>query len=156
LLQAIYTVLWTIAPISELRGGIPWGIANGLNPWLVVPLCIACNILVFFPWIWLLDLLYEKVFSRWALFNLYLDRVRRRGEHLVHGHGHWGLAIFIGIPLPWTGVYSGTLLAWVLGVERRKALLAVSVGVVIAAVLVTLATYGIIAGAGFFTRMLHG
>lgn len=156
MLQIIYTILWTMAPISELRGGIPWGIAHGLNPWLVVPLCIVFNILIFFPVVWLLDLLYDRLFSRWKLFDFYLSRVRRRGERLVGRYGHWGLAIFIGIPLPWTGVYSGTLLAWALGVPRRQALTAVCVGVVMAAVLVTLATYGVIAGASLFTRLFGG
>ena len=156
MLQVLYTILWTIAPISELRGGIPWGIAHGLSPWLVVPLCIIFNILIFFPVVWLLNLLYDRLFCRWRLLNFYLNRVRRLGERLVGRYGHWGLAIFIGIPLPWTGVYSGTLLAWVLGVPRRQALLAVSVGVVIAAVIVTLATYGVIAGVVFFTRISGG
>jgi len=154
--QIFYTILLTIAPISELRGGIPWGVAHGLDPWLVVPLCIACNILLFFPIVWVLDLFHDRLFSRWKLFNFYLRRVRRLSERLVERYGYWGLAIFIGIPLPWTGVYSGTLLAWALDVPRRKALLAVSVGVVIAAVLVSLATYGVIAGAGFVTRVFGG
>ena len=156
MLQIFYTILWTIAPISELRGGIPWGVAHGLSPWLVVPLCIVFNILIFFPIVWVLDRLYDRLFSRWKLFDIYLGRVRRRGERLVGKYGYWGLAIFIGLPLPWTGVYSGTLLAWVLGVPRRQALIAVSAGVVMAAVLVTLATYGVIAGASLLTRVFSG
>ena len=139
-----------------MRGGIPWGIAHGLSPWLVVPLCIVFNILIFFPLVWIMDRIYARYLSRWKLFEFYLSRVRRYGERLVRRYGHWGLAIFIGIPLPWTGVYSGTILAWVLGVERRRALLAVNLGVLMASVIVTLATLGIIAGADFFTRLFNG
>ena len=144
-----------MAPISELRGGIPWGIMRGLDPLIVVPLCIVFNILVFFPIVWLMDLTYDKYLSRWGLFNRYLDKARKRTTRLFNKYGHFGLALFIGIPLPWTGVYSGTLVGWVMDLDRRKLLLAMILGVIMAATIVTLASYGLIAGASTFMRLLN-
>jgi len=135
----------TLLPLAELRGGIPLGILHyGLNTGLVFILCTVANILLFFPIIWLLDLLYERLLSRWELFERYLTRTRRRGEPAIRKYGAWGLLLFVAVPLPTTGVYTGALMAWLLGVNRRQGLLAIIAGVLIAAILVTLASLSVI------------
>ena len=135
----------TLLPLAELRGGIPLGILHyGLNTGLVFVLCTVTNILIFFPIIWLLDLLYKRLLSRWELFERYLACTRRRGEPAIRKYGAWGLLLFVAVPLPTTGVYTSALLAWLLGVNRRQGLLAITVGVLIAAILVTLATLSVI------------
>jgi uncharacterized membrane protein len=137
------TLLATIAPISELRGGIPLGISLGLDPLFTFFVAIIANTLIFFPVFFALRLFYDKLLFRIPLFNKYLDNLRKRGEPKVEKYGFWGLILFVAIPLPVTGAYTGTILAWLLGMDWRKAFPAVGLGVIVAGVVVLLITLGI-------------
>jgi uncharacterized membrane protein len=137
------TLLATVLPISELRGGIPLGISLGLNPWFTFFIAIIANALIFFPIFFALRLFYDKVLFRIPLFNKYLGNLRRRGEPKVEKYGFWGLFLFVAVPLPFTGAYTGTILAWLLGMDWRKAFPAVALGVVVAGIVVLLITLGI-------------
>lgn len=137
-------VLVTVSPISELRGGIPLGIALGLDPWFTFFAAIVANTLIFFPIFFVLRLFYDKFLSRIPLFGRYLDRLRRRGKPVVERYGFWGLFLFVAVPLPFSGAYTGTILAWLLDVDWRKAFPAVGLGVVVAGVIVFLITLGVI------------
>jgi uncharacterized membrane protein len=137
------TLLATVLPISELRGGIPLGISLGLNPWFTFFIAIIANALIFFPVFFALRLFYEKLLFRIPLFNKYLDNLRKRGKPKVDKYGFWGLALFVAVPLPLTGAYTGTILAWLLGMDWRKAFAAVGLGVIVAGVVVLLITLGV-------------
>jgi uncharacterized membrane protein len=144
--EIAWVVLWTVLPISELRGGIPVGILRyGLDPWLVFSLAVITNILVFFPVFFGLRLFYVKVLSRIPFFDRYLNSVWTRGKPAVDKYGFWGLTLLVAVPLPITGVYTGTALAWLLGMDWKKAFPATSLGAVVAGVIVLLVT---LAGAG--------
>jgi uncharacterized membrane protein len=138
------TLLTTVLPISELRGGIPLGISLGLDPLFTFFIAIIANALMFFAIFFALRLFYDKLLSRISLFNKYLDILRKRGKPKVDKYGFWGLTFFVAIPLPITGVYTGTALAWLLGMDWRKAFPAVALGVIVAGVVVLLITLGII------------
>ncbi len=138
------TLLITVLPISELRGGIPLGISLGLDPLFTFFIAIIANALIFFPIFFALRLLYDKVLSRIPLFDKYLDSVRKIGKPKVEKYGFWGLTLLVAIPLPITGAYTGTILAWLLGMDWRKAFPAVGLGVIVAGVLVFLITLGVI------------
>lgn len=138
------TLLATILPISELRGGIPLGISLGLDPWFTFFIAVVANALIFFPIFFALRLFYDKLLSRIPLFNKYLDNLRKRGKPKVEKYGFWGLTLFVAIPLPITGAYTGTILAWLLGMDWRRAFPAVGLGVIVAGVVVLLITLGII------------
>jgi len=142
------TLLATILPISELRGGIPLGISLGLNPWFTFFIAVIANALIFFPVFFALRLFYDKLLSRIPLFNKYLESLRKRGKPKVDKHGFWGLALFVAVPLPLTGAYTGTILAWLLGMDWRKAFPAVGLGVTGAGIVVLLLTLGVIKGFG--------
>ncbi|HLE02452.1 MAG TPA: small multi-drug export protein, partial [Dehalococcoidia bacterium] len=58
----------------------------------------------------------------------YIQRVRDRGRPLVSKHGFLGLALFVAVPLPFTGVYSGTILSWLMGMDLKKSSLAIGLG----------------------------
>jgi uncharacterized membrane protein len=138
------TLLATVLPISELRGGIPLGISLGLDPLFTFFMAIIANALIFFPIFFALRLFYDKLLSRIPLFNRYLDRVRERGKPKVDKYGFLALTLFVAIPLPITGVYTGTILAWLLDMDWRKAFPAVGLGVIVAGVVVLLITLGVI------------
>jgi uncharacterized membrane protein len=138
------TLLATVLPISELRGGIPLGILEyHLDPLLVFCIAVIANTLIFFPIFFALRLFYDKVLFRIPLFDKYLDSLRKRGKPKVDKYGFWGLFLFVAVPLPVTGAYTGTILAWLLGMDWRKAFPAVGLGVVVAGVVVLLITLGI-------------
>jgi uncharacterized membrane protein len=137
------TLLATVSPISELRGGIPLGIHSGLAPWSVFLMAVIANALIFFPVFFALRLFYDKALFRMPLFNKYLDSLRKRGKPIVDKYGFWGLALFVAVPLPLTGAYTGTILAWLLGMDWKKAFPAVVVGVIVAGVVVLLITLGV-------------
>ena len=138
------TLLTTVLPISELRGGIPLGVSLGLDPLFTFSIAIIANALMFFPIFFALCLFYDKLLSRIPLFNKYLDILRKRGKPKVDKYGFWGLIFFVAIPLPITGVYTGTVLAWLLDMDWKKALPAVGLGVIVAGVVVLLITLGVI------------
>jgi uncharacterized membrane protein len=147
-----FVLLITLSPIAELRGGIPLGILKfGLDPLFTFFIAIIANALLFFPIFFALCLFYDKLLSRFQLFNRYLDSVRRRGNPKVAKYGFLGLTLLVAIPLPVTGVYTATILSWLSGLDWRKAFPAIGIGVVIAGVIVLLATLGVIKGFEVFT-----
>jgi uncharacterized membrane protein len=134
-------LLATVSPISELRGGIPLGILHyELDPLFVFCIAVIANALIFFPVFFTLRLLYDKVLFRIPLFDKYLDGLRKRGKPIVDKYGFWGLALFVAVPLPLTGAYTGTILAWLLGMDWKKAFPAVGLGVIVAGIIVLLIT----------------
>ena len=139
-----WVLLTTVLPISELRGGIPLGILKyELDPLFIFCIAVIANALIFFPIFFALRLFYDKLLSRIPLFDKYLGSLRKRGKPIVDKYGFWGLALFVAVPLPLTGAYTGTILAWLLGMEWRKAFPAVALGVIVAGIVVLLITLGV-------------
>ena len=104
-----------------------------------------------------LNTVHEKL-TVWAWYDRIvgrlIDRARRKVEGKVAKYGYIGIALFVAIPLPITGAYTGTLGAWVLGLERKKTILTVSLGVMEAGVIVTTVTILGIEALSIFTK--HG
>ena len=143
--EILWVLVATVSPISELRGGIPLGILEyGLDPSFTFSIAVIANALIFFPVFLVLRFFYDKFLCRIPLFDRYLDSLRERGKPKVDKYGFWGLFLFVAVPLPLTGAYTGTILAWLLGMSWRKAFPPVVVGVVVAGVVVLLMTLGIV------------
>ena len=137
-------LLATLSPISELRGGIPLGILKfEMDPLLVFVVAVVANALIFLPVFLVLCLFYDRLLCRIPLFNKYLHNLRRTGEPVVNRYGFWGLLLFVAVPLPLTGAYTGTILAWLLGMDWKKAFPAVALGVLVAGLVVFLATLSV-------------
>lgn len=147
--------LITLVPGLELRASIPVGIFGGewvsaALPWpLVASICIIANILigwgVFFLLNPMLNLVRRIPFCE-RLVVRYLERARKKLKPQIDKYGFWGLAIFIGIPLPLTGAYTGAAGAFTLGMDSKQFMLANVVGVIIAGIIVTAACLLIQAG----------
>ncbi len=134
----------TLLPWVELRGGIPLGVAMGYHPVLICAVSVAANCLVIVPSFVALDLLYSRWLGRLPWMRRQVGRVRAQGGRFVERYELLGLALFVAVPLPGTGAYSGTLLAWLLGLDRRRATIAIAIGVLGAGIAVTLAVTGLI------------
>tara|TARA_Y100000310_G_C20638648_1_gene792616 strand:- start:491 stop:949 length:459 start_codon:yes stop_codon:yes gene_type:complete len=144
----LYTILLSILPISELRGGIPFAIALGYNPLLSFLVLTLANILMI-PIIFIfLDYFHKhflkiKIYEK--LFNKLIIRTRNKIEHRIGTRTEFlALFLLVAIPLPGTGAYSGCLAAWLFNLKRRKSILTISLGVLTAGILVTLATLGLV------------
>lgn len=142
-------IITSVLPIAELRGGIPLGIAVGLDPVFAILLSIFANILVFFPVYFGLVLFYDKFLFKWKFLNRFLERSRKKGKPYIDKYGLIGLTVFVGVPLPMTGAWTGTIIAWLLGSEWKKSFLAVSLGVIIAGIIVSLISLGVLTGLKF-------
>lgn len=142
--KIFYVFLATITPLSELRGGIPLGISLGLDPLFTFFLTVLINGLLYFPVIFILNKFYDNFFSKWNLFKLYLSRTRYKGKPWIDKFGFLGLALFVAIPFPLSGVYTGTVLSWLLGMNFKKTILAIYLGVFLVGFKILMATLGFI------------
>lgn len=132
----------TYLPVFELRAGIPYGIVVAKLPvWQVLPVAILSNWIVA-PLVYLFLRHLMRFFLRWKwfarLWERYTEHFQKRIHRAVEGKGAWGLALFIGVPIPGSGVYAGALGAYLLGMELRRFMLVSFVGVVMAASIVTI------------------
>jgi uncharacterized membrane protein len=154
ILKLLYAVLLTIAPVTELRIGLPlaidFAIESGIPISLIFILIVLINILMIFVIFFFLDHLHEgfmniKIYKK--LFNRYLARLQKKidkFERKYNDSGFIALALFVAVPLPGTGAWTGCLLSWLLGLDRKKSIFAISVGVFIAGLFVLLGTLGFI------------
>lgn len=145
LARIIQVILFSIAPFVELRFAIPFGIARGLHPLAAFAISVLATWAAIIPMFILLDLFYERFFSQIGLSRRVIEEIRDRGRTYVERWGVLGVGIYVSLPLPGPGVYSGAVLAWLFGLPRRKAIVAIALGVLVSAVLVTAITTPLIA-----------
>jgi uncharacterized membrane protein len=140
----ILTVLIVAAsPISELRGAIPLAIAGFHFPWYYAYILAVIGNLLPVPFILLFLNSAVRLLSKVEAFNRILqwffERVKRRGK-LIEKYERLGLVLFVAIPLPITGAWTGSLAAVLLGLKFKYALLSIFIGIIIAGIIVTSAT----------------
>ena len=136
----LITAALSFMPISELRGAIPFAVANNIPWYWAYPFAAALNALVA-PACWIFLATVHKLFYKmqWYknFFDRFVERARRRLSAGVEKWGWLGIAVFVAIPLPITGAWTGTLGAWILGVSKRRTMAAVILGVIVAGAVVT-------------------
>jgi uncharacterized membrane protein len=146
MLKYILTFLISMVPIVELRGGIPIGVSMGVKWYYAVPICMIGNMLpvpfIFFFARKILEWGADKKFIG-KFFSWCLKKGHSGGEKLKAKAGKgmfWALLLFVGIPLPGTGAWTGTLAASLLDLDFKKSILAVTLGVALAATIMTIAS----------------
>jgi uncharacterized membrane protein len=151
-------ILITLIPTLELRASIPYGILRAdMHWWAVVIVCVATNI-VLGPLVYLfLDKAVAMVLRFEWLNRIYgrsVKRTQRRIQKYVDRYGEMGVALFIGIPLPGTGSYSGALGAYLLGLGYRKFIIANVMGVLMAGAIVTAAVLSGVEGLRMLIKVI--
>ena len=134
-------ILVTLIPWIELRGSIRIGISQGLDPFLVFFVCTATNILLIPVLLVFLELVTPHI-ENIDFVRTHLTNTRNRAKKFIDRHGTLGLAVFVAVPLPGTGAYTGALAAYVFGIKKHEALPAIALGVLVAGVLVTFISTG--------------
>jgi uncharacterized membrane protein len=133
-------VLLTFVPGLEARMSLPFaffnsGVRDALGLPLAIAICFCVNLLVGIMTFWLMAPVVQ-VLRRWPFFEKYVWPRFEKTQHKLHPYvekyGEWGLAFFIGIPLPGTGAYTGAFGAFLLGFDKRRFILANLFGVLLA------------------------
>ena len=139
--QIAILFLITLIPAMELRASIPWGsLEMKMSLWVVAPVCIVANFLLGIVWFWFVGW-GEKYLEHWPWFHRkwvwFTERAQKKIKPYVDKYGTIGIGFFIGVPLPGSGVYTGGLGAYLLGLTFRQFMIANLVGVLIAGAAVT-------------------
>lgn len=144
-LNWIDVLLVSALPFSELRGGLPLAIYLGFDPIRAYILSVIGNFLPI-PFLLLFLGAIEKLALRTPLAPLYTKIVERteKRKGLVERYGYLGLIMFVAIPLPFTGAWTGSLLAFLLRLNRIKATICILVGILIAGLIVLTTSVGVL------------
>ena len=147
-------IICSMLPVIELRGGIPLGAALGLAWWQSFLFAVIGNMLpVPFILLFVNRLIGWMSRSRVKLFNRVGDWLTSKAEKnrgRIEKYSFFGVCLFVAVPLPVTGAWTGSLVAATIGMKWWKALLSCLIGVVIAGVIMTLASYGVVAAFEIF------
>lgn len=141
--QWLWVILVAMLPIFELRGAIPLALGvYDLDPYIAIPLIIVANFIPVPFIIYFLEPV-ENYFRRWQFFETTLDKIFRythnRTRKRIEKWESIALIFFVAIPLPVTGAWTGSLAAYLFGLDYKKSLLFILLGICVAAVIVTTA-----------------
>ncbi len=144
----ILGLILTILPITELRLGLPLVLEYVLkNNLPVIPffiLVLTLNILMIFFIFWFFDNLHEsflKIKFYEKHFKKILNKIHKKSSKLEKRMSKFSwlaLVLFVAIPLPGTGAWTGTTVAWVMNLDRKKSIMSIAIGVIIAGILILL------------------
>lgn len=136
--------LVSMLPLIELRGGIIVARLLNMDMWRAIFFCVLGNILPI-PFI----LFFIKKIFHWmanhhmgGIVDKMIQKAHKNREK-IERYGFWGLALFVGIPLPGTGAWTGSLVAAVFDMDLKKASLSILIGIVMATIIMTSISYGV-------------
>ncbi len=144
--KEIVVFIISMIPILELRGGLIVSRLLQVPITTAIPLCIIGNIIPI-PFI----LLFIKQIFKWMkkirLFRGLIEKLENRAmgkSDNIKKYEFWGLVLFVGIPLPGTGAWTGSLIAALLDVDFKKAIVAELLGIAIATIIMSFVSYGLL------------
>ncbi len=141
------TMLVSMIPVVELRGGIPFGVAAGLPVWAAFLAAVIGNLIPVPFIIVYIRRVFQWMRRRMPRLNSLVDKLEQKA-HLkgqrVTKYKYLGLALFVAIPLPGTGAWTGSLAAAFLDMPLRKAVPSVVLGVLIAGMAISILSYGVV------------
>lgn len=145
-----YVLLFVISlmPILELRGGLIAASLLDVPPLQAFLVCLFANILIIPFVLFLMEAILELL-SKIKFFKKIIDWWKNKALSKKDGiekYGYFGITLFVGIPLPGTGAWTGCLLAVLLGLDKKKSFIAALVGVLFAGVVMMIFSYGILKG----------
>ena len=146
--KELIVFLISLMPILELRGGLIAAALLGLN---IVPAFIICIIgnLLPIPFIlWFITPIFNKLKNTKHL-SKFVNKIEKKAlskKDKIEKAEFWGLFFFVGIPLPGTGGWTGSLIASLISMDKKKAMLAITCGVLLAGLIVGSLSFGLLKG----------
>ncbi|MDO5344380.1 MAG: small multi-drug export protein [Lachnospiraceae bacterium] len=138
--------LVSMIPLLELRGGLVVASLLHVDMWKAIPICIVGN-LIPVPFILLLIIQIFGLMKKTKVFRSLVEKLESKAmgkSEQIQRYEFWGLVLFVGIPLPGTGAWTGSLIAALLGVKNKKAVPAIFLGLIMATVIMCVISYGIL------------
>lgn len=144
--KEIVVFVISLLPILELRGGLLAAGALNLSPFIAYPIAIIANLLPI-PFILMFLTPIFNWMKKTKLFRGIVEKLEKKAEK-NKGKFEKGefvaLILFVGIPIPGTGAWTGALIASVLGMNKKKAMLAITLGVIMASIIMMVLSYGLL------------
>ena len=146
--KELIVFLISLMPILELRGGLIAAALLGLN---IVPAFIICIIgnLLPIPFIlWFITPVFNKL-KKTKHLSKFVNKIEKKAlskKDKIEKADFWGLFFFVGIPLPGTGGWTGSLIASLINMDKKKAMLAITCGVLLAGLIVGSLSFGLLKG----------
>ena len=138
--------LVSMIPILELRGGLIVASLLNVKMWSAIPICIIGNIIPV-PFILLLITRILGWMKKGKLFRPFAEKLEKHAmskSDNIARYEFLGLLLFVGIPLPGTGAWTGSLIAALLGIKNKKAVPAIFLGLLLATVIMSIVSYGVL------------
>lgn len=147
--KEILTLLLALLPITEIRAAIPIAISvYGLSPAWAFFWSISGNIVTTFFLLWFLGPVVGFLVkqAQWIakVIDWVFQRTRDKAIKKYIKYGQWALVLFVAVPLPGTGAWTGALIAFLFDIPKWRALALISLGIILSGIFVTLATLGVI------------
>lgn len=144
--EFLLTLLVSMVPVVELRGGIPFGVAAGLPVWAAYLAAVIGNLLPVPFIVVYIRRIFMFMRQHMPRLNSVVDKMEQKA-HLksaaVLKYQYLGLAIFVAIPLPGTGAWTGALVAAFLDMRLKKAMPSIAGGVLSAGLIISILSYGV-------------
>lgn len=139
----------SMLPVTELRATVPWIMLTYGDHWFgLVVVAIIGNIIPAIFILWGLSYIDRIILKKRnivsKLYDKVIQRTRRKTQLKISTYGYIALLLFVAIPLPGTGAWTGSVAAWLFGLSRSRSLLVISFGVILAAVIMVLISKGLI------------
>ena len=142
-----FTILVSMIPIVELRGGIPFGVAAGLSVPAAYLAAVIGNLLPVPFIIVYIRRIFQWMRRHFSRLDRMVDALERKAHlkgRIITRYKYLGLFLFVAIPLPGTGAWTGALAAAFLDMPLRRAIPAITLGVMTAGVIISILTFGIV------------
>ena len=144
--KSITIFILSLLPIIELRGGLIAATLLGVSFFKAFIICFIGNILPvpFILWFirkildWMRNVKLFKKIVKW------IDRKVENKKSQIEKYGFLGIVLLVGIPLPGTGAWTGSLIAAMLDMDKKKSFIAVLIGVLVAGIIMSIISYGIL------------
>lgn len=138
----------SLMPILELRGGLLAASLLNMNPITSFIICFIGNILPIPFILWFITPIFDRLKKTKHLSKL-VNKIESKANskrEQIEKREFWGLLLFVGIPLPGTGAWTGSLIASMVGMNKKKSLLAAILGVILAGMIMMLLSFGVLKG----------
>lgn len=138
----------SMLPILELRGGLIAASLLDMNPVTSFIVCFLGNIIPIPFILWFITPLFNKM-KKTKLFSGLATKLENKAmskKEQIEKYEFWGLLLFVGIPLPGTGAWTGCLIAALLDMNKKKSFLAATLGVLLAGIIMMILSFGVLKG----------